>query len=350
MDTAVSQPITFTMSVDDVPEEALSRESFVFLTNTYHELETMISEPLAEAPDQTSAAAAILRRQTLILAKRYLWRTIIFLLTDRRFHPDAQIKINASSILKYEARLQLDFKKLVVLSVEARQLLPSVPSAIADELRMLHLSADVFFELLETVFPLREIAKCRMGFSLVMQAIGTSAAVGALANYERRHKTMYRAIANWQENGGTIAPADMKTAIRSMEAKIDGVKSSVEANTRAVANMDRRQKKFFTFLAPVQQKLAAIFHRKEKDPYAAVTVPEPRRSQLIAVIDYTMTHPIVHDGKSRDEFTLSNAVRAVWNLNHRKWEKDKGGYKTFGALKSACYGLQKKKNDPFRYQ
>ena len=87
-----------------------------------------------------------------------------------------------------------------------------------------------------------------------------------------------------------------------------------------------------------------------RNPYAAVTVPEPRRSQLIAVIDYTMTHPIVHDGKSRDEFTLSNAVRAVWNMNHRKWELVKGGYETFEALKSACYGLQKKSNDPFRYR
>ena len=350
MDTAVKQPVTFTMSVDDVPEEALSRESFAFLTSTYDDLKTKASKPLAVAPNRASAAAAVLGRQTLILSMRYLWRTMTFLLTDKRFHPDANVQIDARKLLKYEARLQIDFQNLAAMSVEACQLLPSVPSAIADELRTLHLSADVFFELLETVFPLREIGKCRMGFSLVMQAIGTSAAVGALANYERRHKTMYRAIANWQDNGGTIVPAAMENAIKSMEAKVDEIKSSVDANTRAVANMDRRQKKFFTFLAPVQQKIAAIFHRKDDDPYAAVTVPEPRRSQLIAVIKYTETHPIVHDGKSRDEFTLSNAARAVWNANHRKWELVKGGYETFDALKSACYGLQKKPNDPFHYQ
>ena len=161
---------------------------------------------------------------------------------------------------------------------------------------------------------------------------------------------MYRAIANWRENGGTVTPAVTETAVKAIEAKIDEMRSSVEANTRAVANMDRRQKKFFTFLNPVQQKLAAIFHRKDKDPYAAVTVPEPRRSQLIEVIDYTMTHPIVHDSKSRDEFTLSNAARAVWNLRHKTWESTEGGYETFGALKGACYGLQKKQNDPFRYR
>lgn len=347
MDSATSQNVLFSMSVDNVPEEALSHESFAFLASTYHELKARLGEPLAEMPDQASAAAAILGRQTLLLARRYLWRTMAFL-TDRKFHPDAKIRIDARGVLKYEADLPNDFRDLAAMSVNARPFLQSVPSAIADELRILHLSSDVFFELLEAVFPLREIAKCRMGFSLVMQAIGTPAAVGAIANYERRHKTMYRAIANWQANGGTTKDTAAE-AVKEMEKRLAELRSSVDANTRAVANMDRRQKKFFTFLAPVQQKLAAIFHRKEKDPYAAVTVPEPRRSQLIAVIDYTMTHPIVHDGKSRDEFTLSNAARAVWNMNHRKWELVKGGYETFEALKSACYGLQKKQNDPFRY-
>ena len=349
MDSATSQNVLFSMSVDNVPEEALSHESFAFLASTYHELKARLGEPLAEMPDQASAAAAILGRQTLLLARRYLWRTMAFL-TDRKFHPDEKIRIDARGVLKYEADLPNDFRDLAAMSVNARPFLQSVPSAIADELRILHLSSDVFFELLEAVFPLREIAKCRMGFSLVMQAIGTPAAVGAIANYERRHKTMYRAIANWQENGGAITPAAMETAIKSMEAMIDGVRSSIDANTRAVANMDRRQKKFFTFLGPVQQKIATIFHRAEKNPYAAVTVGEPRRSQLIAVIDYTATHPIVHDGKSRDAFTLSNAAHAVWNINRLKWEKVKGGYESFNQLKCACYGLQKKKDDPFRYQ
>lgn len=120
--------------------------------------------------------------------------------------------------------------------------------------------------------------------------------------------------------------ADLQRSVRqnASHAKAKGP-SSVDANTRAIANMDRRQKKFFTFLAPVQQKLATIFHRKEKNPYAAVTVSEPRRSQLIEVIDYTMTHPIEYDSKTRDAFTLSNAARAVWNLRHKAWKSAKGG-------------------------
>ena len=349
MDTALSRPVTFTISADDVPEEALSHESFAFLVNTYRELKAKLNEPLAETSDRTSAAVAALGRQALLLARRYLWRAMAFLM-DMRFHPDAKIRLDARGIVKYEDLLPTDFRDLVAMSVSARQLLPSVPSAVANELRVLHLSADVFFELLETVFPLREIAKCRMGFSLVMQAIGTPAATGALANYERRHKTMYRAIANWRENGGTVTPAVTETAVKAIEAKIDEMRSSVEANTRAVANMDRRQKKFFTFLNPVQQKLAAIFHRKDKDPFAAVTVGEPRRSQLIAVIKYTFEHPIEHDSKTREAFTLAHAVRAVWLKNHAAWEKVPGGYETFDALKGACYGLQKKQNDPFRYR
>ena len=100
----------------------------------------------------------------------------------------------------------------------------------------------------------------------------------------------------------------------------------------------------------MKEKIVALFRQAKQDPYAAVTVGEPRRSQLIEVIDYTATHPIVHDSKSRDEFTLSNAARAVWNLRHKTWESTKGGYETFTALKDACYGLQKKQNDSFKYR
>ena len=37
-------------------------------------------------------------------------------------------------------------------------------------------------------------------------------------------------------------------------------------------------------------------------------------------------------------------------MNNHKWEMVKGGYEMFDALKDACYGLQKKQNDPFHYQ
>ena len=37
-------------------------------------------------------------------------------------------------------------------------------------------------------------------------------------------------------------------------------------------------------------------------------------------------------------------------MNNHKWELVKGGYEMFDALKGACYGLQKKQNDPFHYQ
>ena len=30
--------------------------------------------------------------------------------------------------------------------------------------------------------------------------------------------------------------------------------------------------------------------------------------------------------------------------------KRRGGYESFNQLKCACYGLQKKKDDPFRYR
>ena len=350
METVSDQIVTFSMSAEDVPEEALSRESYAFLADTYHDLSVTVKKPLAAEPDPAAAAVAMLGRQALILARRYLSRALYFILIDSRYNPGAQISVDARGAFSYNAKLPQDFQNLVKLSAAARRLTPSVPPAVAQELRMLHLCADIFFELLERVFPLREIGKCRMGFSLLMRAIGTSTEAGALSNYERRHKTMYRAILNWQENGGTPEQNAMGKAVKDLSAKVDEMKSSIDANTRTVANMDRRQKSFFDRLKPAKEKIVALFRQAKQDPYAAVTVGEPRRSQLIEVIDYTMTHPIVHDGKSRDEFTLSNAARAVWNLRHKAWESAKGGYETFEALKGACYGLQKKQNDPFRYQ
>ena len=43
-------------------------------------------------------------------------------------------------------------------------------------------------------------------------------------------------------------------------------------------------------------------------------------------------------------------MRAVWQKNYAAWERVPGGYETLDALKGACYGLQKKQNDPFTYR
>ena len=331
--------MTYEIEAEDIPEEDLPRESSGFLLRTYQRLDETLKQPMLKD-----------ERAVLGLARCYLFRVLLFALCDRRYHPGEPVQTDASRVFRAEGgTLPMYVGWLTEINLPRTML--------GEDLHILHLSADVFFDCLQNVFDLREIRKCRMAFSILMQSLGTPNASAGAANYLRRHKTMCRAVESWREHGGGTREGAAVTAVKAMEkrfaelqASIDANSASIEANTRAVANMDRRQKKFFTFLAPVQQKIATIFHRKEKDPYAAVTVPEPRRSQLIAVIDYTMTHPIVHDGKSRDEFTLSNAARAVWNTNHRKWELVKGGYETFEALKSACYGLQKKQNDPFRYQ
>ena len=331
--------MTYEIEAEDIPEEDIPQESARFLLQTYQRLDETLKQPMLRD-----------ERCVLGLARCYLYRALMFVLSDRRYHPGAPVQIDARRIFRAEGGLLPQYVGWL-----AEINLPL--TVLGNDLRILHISADVFFDLLQNVFDLKEIRKCRTAFDILMQSLATPSVRAGAANYLRRHKTMCHAVENWRENGGTLRDNAVESAVKSMELRIAELQAAlkentkaVDANTRTVTNMDRRQKSFFDRLKPAKEKIAVLFRQAKQDPYAAVTVPEPRRSQLIAVIDYTKTHPIVHDGKSRDEFTLSNAARAVWNLNHRKWELVKGGYETFEALKGACYGLQKKQNDPFRYQ
>ena len=110
--------------------------------------------------------------------------------------------------------------------------------------------------------------------------------------------------------------------------------------------------------------LAGAFLAFAIQPVSGMTVmPDPRvaaaesaawrrhyRGMLKDVVDYTLKHPIVHRGKTRDDFTLANAAHAVWNTRHAIWEKTPGSFETFNQLKAACYNLQQAKDDPFAYQ
>ena len=331
--------MTYEIEAEEIPEEDIPRESARFLLQTYHRLDATLKRPMLRD-----------ERGVLGLARCYLFRVLTFVLCDRRYHPGEPVQVDARGIFHAEGGL---LPQYVGWLTEIN--LPL--AALGDDLRILHISADVFFDCLQNVFDLKEIRKCRTAFDILMQSLGTSGVRAGATNYLRRHKTMCRAVENWRENGGAVRDNAVESAVKTMEQRLAELQAvleenakAVDANTRTVANMDRRQKSFFDRLKPAKEKIVALFRQAKEDPYAAVTVGEPRRSQLIEVIDYTMAHPIVHDGKSRDAFTLSNAVRAVWNMNHRKWETVKGGYETFEALKGACYGLQQKQNDPFRYQ
>lgn len=348
--SSIGEVTSCSIRADDVPQDEVPTESFCFLMDTYRRLERLLNAPCPEAPDEKSAAIGLIRHFAQVMARLYLQRVLFFILIDRRYRTFGCYAFDAHELLGI-GRLPPVIVSLTDLTAVAARRFPQsdLSAAVANDLLTLQQSADFFFGTFDIIFDLKEIRKCQVGFNRMMQTLWSETASAQAQNLIRRHKTLYRAVENWQANGGTSKDTAAE-AVKEMEKRLAALQESVDANTRTVANMDRRQKRFFTFLAPVQQKIAAIFHRKDKDPYAAVTVPEPRRSQLIEVIDYTMTHPIVHDGKSRDEFTLSNAARAVWNLRHKTWESTEGGYETFGALKSACYGLQKKSNDPFRYQ
>lgn len=371
------QTLSFPFGPDEFPEEDIDRESVVFLTETDRMLRKVLSTDIPEAPTAETAAAILLSRCTLTVAESYLWRTILFLSMDRRYHPDAKVRLDARALLSAEAyHLPNRLDVLARLFAMGDALFDGGATNLiaANELRILQLSANLFFDTFDSVFGLKAVRKCRVGFDQMMRTMGTKVAIDLVPNYLRRHKTMYREICAAQENGGVAGQSAAERTISELSAKVSELQEAVAANTsavassaRAVANFDRRQKTFLEGLkkliggfvrlfrpsAPVPtREQVAVALKQKQDRYACLDriTNAVHRSQLKEVIDYTLKHPIVHHGRTRDDFTLANAARAVWNTRHAIWEKVPGSFETFNQLKAACYNLQQAKDDPFAYQ
>jgi len=358
----------FSIGVDDYPEEDISLESVTYLTSTYHELRTTLAAPPPAVTDRREATAILMSRHALVIAKTYLMKIALFLAVDRRYHPGEAVRIDATNVLSAESFKLTDYLQTLAesLFVLNLSLFPHAEETLlANELRILQLSAAVFFDTLDSVFDLKSVGKCRIAFNRLMQSLGRRESIAAAANCTRRHKTMYREIVELGANGATPRQSAASPSGDRLEQQIAAFQNALEANTRAVANMDRRQRVFLATLKktisgfvrlfrpsrplPTREQAAAALQEK-KDRYACLErYVEPHRSQLKAVIDYTVAHPIVHKGKTRDELTLSNAARVVWNRNNKSWTKIPGSFETFDQLKAACYNLQEKDDDPFRY-
>ncbi len=107
--------------------------------------------------------------------------------------------------------------------------------------------------------------------------------------------------------------------------------------------------KWFTPKPNVSEKVNSALG----DRYACIArVKEPHHTQIKAVIDYTLKHPIVYEKDrkfGKEQLSLSEAVQAVFNANISKWELHPDAWKDFNSLKAACYEYRGKDNDPFNY-
>jgi len=379
--SATSPKQVFSVGVDDFPEEVISLEDITFLTTTIAALSQLLGRVPPPTEDARAAAAVTVHRFALSLARSYLNGLALFLAADRRYHPDAPIEVHAHGAFDVEtASLRDHVECLSEMSRLAGVLFPDVAqTVIPNELRVLQLSASLYFNTLDTIFALRAIRKCRIAFDSLMRTIGTPQVVESAASYIRRHKTMYREIAAWQTHGGQVNDAATHQAVSSMTQKmeelrqtVDACKDSVDAAGRAVAKMDRRQTRFLKQLkvalygfiklfrpgnpTPTRETVHQAFRKPpktaEQKRYACLerVGNEAHKQQLKAVIDYTCLHPIVYEGTNGDDLTLSNAVRAVWNAHQKEWEKLADAYDSFEKLKAACYNLRNKSDDPFTYQ
>ena len=112
------------------------------------------------------------------------------------------------------------------------------------------LSASVaFFGVLETVFGLPSVGKCRIGFDRLMQALGTEDAVGLVSNCLRRHRTMQREICGAKSASHPAGDPALETSLLELKDQneaivksLDDVRADVVQNAKSVAKLDRRMK------------------------------------------------------------------------------------------------------------
>ena len=352
----------FRIGTNDFPEEAISSSGVSFLLSTLTKVDRILRSPLPKAADWASACLELTRRYTLGLANIYLVWTAFFLACDKRFNPGSIVAIDAADAFDGDAN---DFSlRLECLTKVTAFICPildeSFPCAfLAGELRVLQLAAAAFFDMLENVFGLPSVGKCRIGFDRLMQAFGTQDAIGLVFNCIRRHRTMFREIRTAETAPRTAGGGVSETMIRELNEKVDNLEVGFERHAKSVeksvTKVDRRMKEALIFFKtmiggfirsfrpglppPTREKLSAALLPPER--YACLArVKEPHRSQIKAVIDYTWNgHPVAFNSKSRSVYTLSDVVGDVWRTNESKWSKVPGTFATEEDLRSACYHI-----------
>lgn len=355
---------TFDLSVDHYPQDVISEVSVRYLLRTHHLLrETLKRVPPKEVTAEVAAEIQI-RRAILSFARTLLFRLSFFLMMDSRVTVNTfKFQANGDQLLKFDDAFRVSFVEMTKGALLCNVVFADRPinSRFAEELSILSNSVAVFFSTFDTIYDLKAIRKCRIGFEEYLQNFGKVGAIAAADNCLRRLKTMYLEI---------IKPkADLKPALKDddklkrNEELLARLVDQVEKNTVAIQNFDRRQTEFLAKLKQVLNAFVRFFRPGLKPPtrealvgamadrYEGLSrISEPHRSQIKAVVDLTFERPIVCEFKHKDDFTLAAAAKVVWEANHEKWELVKGSFETYEQFKAACYNLREKDHDPFRYK
>lgn len=144
----------------------------------------------------------------------------------------------------------------------------------------------------------------------------------------------------------------LKPHFEQANKSIAGIQKDVSWIRSAFATVFKNLGKWFLPRKDVKREDVESAFRNVKRYDCLSRVKEPHRSQIKAVIDYTLNHPIVFtkDRKfDKGSLSLSEAVQIVFNQNIAKWELVPGAWVDFESLKVACYEYRGKDNDPYNY-
>ena len=162
------------------------------------------------------------------------------------------------------------------------------------------------------------------------------------------------------DTSGSIRNSETADAVAErLQPNFDEQKKSIAGVAKTVRSINDGIRLFFgrfvKWFAPrkdVRREDVEAAVSKANRYACLARVSEPHRSQIMAVIDYTYDHPIVHEKDrkfGKDTISLSEAAKAVFDAKIEKWRHVQGAWTDFNSLKVGCYQYRGKKDDPYRY-
>lgn len=352
------------LTVDHYPQAVISSVSVRYLLRTQHLLNETLRRSVPKEVSAEVAATIQIRRSLLAFARSLLYRLSCFLMMDSRVTVNELTwRTNGDQLLEFDDTYGQALVETTKEAILCNAIFPEQPinSMFVEELSILSNSIAVFFSTFDTIYDIKAIRECRIGFEEYLQNFGRVEALAAAENCLRRMKTMYLEIIKPKEVLKPALKDDDK--LKELEDELAKLVDQMEKNTAALKKFDRRQTDFLAKLKKVLNAFVRLFRPGLKPPareslvgalaerYEGLErIKEPHRSQIKAVVDLTYERPIARELKHKDDFTLAAAAKVVWESNHKKWELIKGSYETYEQFKGACYNLREKDHDPFHYK
>lgn len=228
----------FSIGIDNLPRQFISQDSFEYLLGAYEEFRRFSNAVPYPDPTGEEAGIYLVRRLIVILAGRFITRSIYPLLLDRRFNRDAPVTVDVSDLFAVNERMEEELSALPQLPIQIRMmevlLGPGVRDQFAKATELLQMTSRIFFNMMLAAYRLPEISACSLAFDAVLMCIVQCKdnAAEQVSEYRLRLQDMYAAITSFGDRREQTDFNRILEAATSSNAEVlwqlEGIKKLVE--------------------------------------------------------------------------------------------------------------------------